>query len=555
MLRTLRDILEATSSINKFIYMVVLFVSAAALELLTIILIASLINFEVDSKVNPIVDLIMYINTEQSPFFNLIIGSIILVLLSLIVRSWGTYYQLRFVASTEAEVSSIIVDRLLNRKLDTLEGINKNEVSKIILSEIQQVVGQGFMSFVNIISNGLLLLVIGGYVFLQEPYLVGLLLGLFGGIYFFISFFTAQLQKNLGYLRSYSNGNKFKILNDAYQGIIVLRIAGSISRVVRQFRKAAVQYSNAIAKSQMLSLFPRFTLETLLFILIISGLSIKYYSIRYSDFPLELITLISFSAIKLIPAFQAIYYNFSQLKYLENISEKVMSLLKIPLTPQEDKQFLDCPSVISFSHAVVCIKGKKLSYPNFDIKVGENYLISGQSGVGKSMMFKTILGFQGLNKGVIHYDQIASNFFDYNKWYRCVVYIQQDSYFIEGTILENFAFFNGMDKLDSSRVLECLSFVELDKSLNLDVHELLNYQVGDFASFLSGGQRQRLGIARAIYNWPKMLFLDEATNALDEASEKKLLERLCKLKVFSVILISHNPSLQSIFDRVIKLER
>ena len=61
--------------------------------------------------------------------------------------------------------------------------------------------------------------------------------------------------------------------------------------------------------------------------------------------------------------------------------------------------------------------------------------------------------------------------------------------------------------------------------LNLDN---LNYRLGERGSKLSGGQIQRIGIARALYREPTLLILDEATNALDQKIEKKILDFIFK---------------------------
>ena len=68
--------------------------------------------------------------------------------------------------------------------------------------------------------------------------------------------------------------------------------------------------------------------------------------------------------------------------------------------------------------------------------------------------------------------------------------------------------------------------------------------LGENASKISGGQKQRVGIARALYNNPQFLILDEATNALDKKTEKVLLSRIRKLyKNLTIIIISHNEKL------------
>jgi ATP-binding cassette subfamily C protein len=73
---------------------------------------------------------------------------------------------------------------------------------------------------------------------------------------------------------------------------------------------------------------------------------------------------------------------------------------------------------------------------------------------------------------------------------------------------------------------------------------------------LSGGERQRLAIARALLRRPRLLVLDEATNAIDAASEAALLDRLAALDPRpTIVMISHRAESMACCDQVITIER
>ena len=72
---------------------------------------------------------------------------------------------------------------------------------------------------------------------------------------------------------------------------------------------------------------------------------------------------------------------------------------------------------------------------------------------------------------------------------------------------------------------------------------------------LSGGQKQRLGIARALYHQKEILILDEATNSLDENTEKNILDNILKLKNKpTIIFVSHKSSNFDICNKIIDLK-
>ena len=66
--------------------------------------------------------------------------------------------------------------------------------------------------------------------------------------------------------------------------------------------------------------------------------------------------------------------------------------------------------------------------------------------------------------------------------------------------------------------------------------------VGERGIKLSGGQRQRIGIARALYTQSEFLFLDEATSAVDESTEKKIMQAIYNMGNKTVIMITHRVS-------------
>ena len=81
-----------------------------------------------------------------------------------------------------------------------------------------------------------------------------------------------------------------------------------------------------------------------------------------------------------------------------------------------------------------------------------------------------------------------------------------------------------------------------------------NTFIGDKGSLISGGQRQRLGLARALYNNPSILILDEATSSLDEKNEQKNFETINKLKEnCTIIIVSHKKNVYKLCDKIIHL--
>ena len=108
--------------------------------------------------------------------------------------------------------------------------------------------------------------------------------------------------------------------------------------------------------------------------------------------------------------------------------------------------------------------------------------------------------------------------------------------------------------LNNQKIMELIKICELDELINT-LPEGLNTIIGESGAKLSGGERQRISIARALYSESDIIFLDEATNALDKDTEQKLLKNLKDnyhgKKTF--IFVLHKILDKSIFDQIIEL--
>ena len=115
----------------------------------------------------------------------------------------------------------------------------------------------------------------------------------------------------------------------------------------------------------------------------------------------------------------------------------------------------------------------------------------------------------------------------------------QNVYLTKKTLKENIAFGERMGEIKDTKIKELIKFSQLtDVVENLPNKE--NTFIGERGVKLSGGQQQRIGIARALYNDPKILIFDEATNALDVLTENDILKSINNLnKDITIFMIAH----------------
>ena len=110
--------------------------------------------------------------------------------------------------------------------------------------------------------------------------------------------------------------------------------------------------------------------------------------------------------------------------------------------------------------------------------------------------------------------------------------------------------------IDIKQVEYVAKIVNLHNFIMKELPDNYNTFLGENGLKISGGQQQRLGIARALYHRPKVLILDEATNALDSFNEQLVVESINKLdKNMTVIMVTHRINSIKYFDNIFFIEK
>jgi ABC-type bacteriocin/lantibiotic exporter with double-glycine peptidase domain len=172
---------------------------------------------------------------------------------------------------------------------------------------------------------------------------------------------------------------------------------------------------------------------------------------------------------------------------------------------------------------------------NLKIKKGQAVGIYGVSGGGKTTLINIIAGLVSADEGKILLDGKEVKV-DNSDWQNFIGYVPQSVNLLDDTIINNITFCEN-NKNDDEFLLDVAKQAQI---LEL-IKDSGNKNVGERGLRMSGGQLQRLSIARALYKKPSILIFDEATNALDETTEKKVFDTIYSLKgKVTLILISHN---------------
>ena len=186
---------------------------------------------------------------------------------------------------------------------------------------------------------------------------------------------------------------------------------------------------------------------------------------------------------------------------------------------------------------------------NLDIYENEFLVVLGESGCGKSTMMNIVGGMDFATSGTFTVEGM-----DYSKPDEKALTKYRRDYV--GFIFQSY---NLMPNLTAQENVQFIADIAQDPMPAAEAIDKvgLTDRAGNYPAALSGGQQQRVSIARAIVKRPKIIFADEPTAALDYQTSIEVLsvfEEIVKSRGTTVVMITHNPEIAKMANRVVKLK-
>lgn len=188
---------------------------------------------------------------------------------------------------------------------------------------------------------------------------------------------------------------------------------------------------------------------------------------------------------------------------------------------------------------------------SLEINEGELIVILGMSGSGKTTLLNVLSGLDIIDRGEYYFNDVNIKSLNNNE----LTNLRKDNF---GLIFQSYNLLEHLNvvqnvklgamlnkSINDKYVEEIIELVGLKDKLKSNIYEL------------SGGQQQRVAIARAIAKKPKVLFCDEPTGALDETTSKEILKLILELNEklkSTIVIITHNPIIANIADRIIYMK-
>ena len=316
-------------------------------------------------------------------------------------------------------------------------------------------------------------------------------------------------------------------------------------------------------KSSVIGTYPKYLLETIIVFFIIIFLIFKLNSEYNNEIISPFLILFIAATFRLLPSINKIFNLFNKIRFsIPSVKNLINELKKFEtnsyslLKNKKINLKLEIIKKIDINNVKFSYDDKKSTcLENINLNIHTNSIIgiTGRSGSGKSTLIDIIMGLKYANSGSVKINNI--NLLDVNdSWRKTIGYVQQDVFLLDESIQSNIAFGVEEKKVNKKKVFELIQKMQLESFIKT-LPDGIDTKVGERGARISGGQKQRIAIARALYNSPKILILDEATNGIDYDSEILILKLLRKIKKNMIIIfVSHKKNVLKFCDAVYQLK-
>lgn len=397
-----------------------------------------------------------------------------------------------------------------------------------------------------------------------EPVGAVITLAIFSCMSLFLFKFSKNRSALWGETRQEKERLRIKYAQQAFAGIKDIKLYGREKSFQDGYSKETHISLEAGRKQTILQNVPRIFLE-LIAVTALCSLVVFVTIAGDKSNLMVIVGLFAAAAFKLLPttarmvqSAQSIVFSrpvvsFVYDELVENKNYYSKNDLSIPIDTH--MRFLGNLNVTDLTFAYEGVDFPVLDAINLDIEVGSMIGFIGASGAGKSTLLDCLLGLMQPTSGYVSADGIKITRDNVRSWQKNLGYVPQDIFLLDSSLRDNIGFGIPSKIIDDEKIRIAVEKSQLTDFI-ASLPDGLDTVVGERGVRLSGGQRQRIGIARALYNNPPVLILDEATSSLDTTTESELMRAIEGLRGTSTILIiAHRYTTIENCDYLYKLDK
>lgn len=553
---------------RQFFFLLLLILIVAFFEILvasSIFFFITLISNQEFIKNNLILSLFYnYLKIFNLNQFTLIfgLGVITILFLSLLIKAITQYNLIRFALIREFSISKTLINYYFNQPYLWFLNRHSADLSKLVLSEVGTVVNQAILSTLIVISQGIISLSLIIFIIIIDPYLAINISLFFFFSYLCIFFILKKTLSDIGSKRVKANHERFKILSESFNAIKDIKLKNFEKIFIKRFANFAKNYAEYQSLSQIIGQIPRYLIEALAFGGVISLLIFLVFNGNNLTNIAPVLSVYLFAGYRLIPSAQNIYNSITQINFTKSTLENLhkdwikcrpsFKVLKTQfITPLKNSIELKNIYFHFKSDELPILKNINLKILAFS-KIG----IIGSTGSGKTTLIDIISGLIDPSSGTIKIDKNILNKYNKSFWQKELGYVTQKVTLFDESIAANIALGINKENINFDLVKWAAKISELDEFVTTKLSKGYDTIIGEQGVKLSGGERQRIGLARALYNKPKVLILDEATNSLDNFTARKIIKNINQIDYkLTLIIVSHQLDILRYCDTIYKIDR
>ena len=474
------------------------------------------------------------------------------------------YIQHRFAADFQRDESTFMLEMYMKRPYEFFTQTNSSKMIRGINGDTESVYAV-LVCFFEIIGEILTISIIGVYLFMTDFFSAVFVL-FFATVSFLICIFGFKKKLTIsGRMSRESYSEQVKFSYQAINGIKEIIVLDRKDRFVERFRKAAEKRAKSQLIYSTINACPNRIIEGVCVSGFIGAVAVRVIIVSNASVMIPVIGTFAMGAFKILPSvarlnyrintmvfnqpgLQSCYDNYAEGQRIENKAKNMHGgLEEINLKSFKEELVI---SNISWKYA----NSDKTVLDGVDIRIhkGEAIALIGESGTGKTTLVDIIMGLYEPETGSVMMDG-TSIYKMLHNWRKIIGYIPQSVYLIDDTIRANVAFGLPKEATDDKRVWHALEQAQMLKFVS-DLPLGLDTIVGERGVKVSGGQRQRIAIARALYEDPEILVLDEATSSLDNETETMLMESIDALHGHkTLIIVAHRLTTIKNCDKIYEI--
>ncbi|QNI86955.1 ABC transporter ATP-binding protein [Synechococcus sp. ROS8604] len=503
---------------------------------------------------------------QNSLLILMCIAYVLINIIALSTRIYCNNFALNLSSAIGTQLATDSLSQILKKPYIWHKQSNSSDVLSLITNNVEQTQGV-ILSLTLVVPSSTLVLLIAFSLILIDPINTAVISFLLIIYYVYVLSYTSIRAKKNGVIRVKEYAKVVNYAQEFTSLIKELILQDSFDFNIKNYRNAVFNFRSAIADNKKLQSNPKIIIEYLFIIILLLTSTISYFlNPSASSLAIQGTFLISLARIiqplqQIFSAFNGLFANDSALvSVLEAVGSKTYDAHSIS-SKHKGKDYghfgtNKSPNLIelnnvSFKYSQDPDDSYQLRNINFRIRLGESVAFIGKTGSGKSTCLDIIMGLLKPTSGNVQFkgNDIYASVEATKRWQNSFSHIAQDFCLNDASIMDNISNFQDIHKANFNDILLASKLSEIHAYIEA-LPDSYDTRVGERGSMLSGGQRQRISLARAIFRARDIMFLDEATSAMDRDTELKIIQNLKRLN-YTLLAITHSRSILPYFDKIV----